>query len=193
MGARKSSAPRENARRQRQAKESATPAAPKRTRAPRAPRTPRASQTKDLPAVVSCPNLLDLQALTPEAARLHVDRYLHEVMPAEEAGDFEALSYRWELHLVPIDQLCLLRTVDLARGKLRSYRAVIRRGGSFPPLIGLGGDGKYVAENVLLCDGYHRVTAMRDLGIHFAWVWLATGLWKETDSSPVSALACCGA
>jgi hypothetical protein len=148
---------------------------------------------KDQPAVVSCPNLLDLQALTPEAARQHVDRYLHEVMPAEEADDFEALSYRWELHLVPIDQLCLLRTVDLARGKLRSYRAVIRRGGGFPPLIGLGGDGKQVTENVLLCDGYHRVTAMRDLGIHFAWVWLATGLWKEADASPVSALAGCGA
>ena len=140
---------------------------------------------KRLPAVVSCPGLAELQTLSPEGARRHVDAYLHEVMPSKDADDFEALSFRWELHLVALDQLTLLRTVDLSPKKLRRYRSVIRRGGVFHPLIGLGGDGPRITENVLLCDGYHRVTAMRDVGVHFAWIWLAAGRW-EPPISPAS-------
>ena len=109
-----------------------------------------------------------------------MNAYLHEVMPSKDADDFEALSFRWELHLVPLDQLALLRTVDLSPRKLRRYRSVIRRGGAFPPLVGLGGDGRRITEDVLLCDGYHRVTAMRDVGVHFAWIWLAAGQWEQS-------------
>jgi hypothetical protein len=140
---------------------------------------PRGEQ-KVLPAVVSCPGLAELQALSPEEARRHVNAYLHEVMPSKDADNFEALSFRWELHLVPLDQLTLLRTVDLSPRKLRRYRSVIRRRGTFPPLVGLGGDGRRITENVLLCDGYHRVTALRDVGVHFAWIWLASGLWEQS-------------
>jgi hypothetical protein len=135
---------------------------------------------KCLPAVVSCPGLEELQTLSPEEARRHVDAYLHEVMPRQDADDFEALSFRWELHLVPLDHLRLLRTVDLSPRKLRRYRSVIRRGGVFPPLVGLGGDGRRITENVFLCDGYHRVTAMRDVGVHFAWIWLASDRWESS-------------
>jgi hypothetical protein len=133
----------------------------------------------DMPPVVRCPNLQDLQALSPEGARRHVDTYLHEVMASEDADAFGALSYLWELHLVPLDQLSLLRTVDLSPAKVRSMRAVIRKGGELPPLVGLGGEGKQVTENVFLCDGYHRARAMYDLGIHFAWVWLAICTWER--------------
>jgi hypothetical protein len=136
----------------------------------------------DLPPVVRCPNLRDMQALSPEEARRHVDMYLHEVMAAEDADAFVALSYLWELHLVPLDQLSLLRTVDLSPAKVRAIRAVIRKGGELPPLVGLGGEGKQVTENVFLCDGYHRARAMYDLGIHFAWVWLAICTWERRAS-----------
>jgi hypothetical protein len=137
----------------------------------------------DLPPVVRCPNLWDLQSLSPEAARRHVDAYLHEVMAAEDADAFGALSYLWELHLVPLDQLSLLRTVDLSPAKLRAIRAAIRKGGELSPLVGLGGEGKQVTENVFLCDGYHRARAMYDLGIHFAWVWLAICTWERRAAS----------
>lgn len=137
------------------------------------------SDHMDLPPVVRCPNLQDLQSLSPEAARRHVDAYLHEVMAAEDADAFGALSYLWELHLVPLDQLSLLRTVDLSPAKVRAIRAAIRKGGELPPLVGLGGEGKQVTESVFLCDGYHRARAMYDLGIHFAWVWLAICTWER--------------
>ena len=137
------------------------------------------SDQMDLPPVVRCPNLRDLQSLSPDAARRHVDAYLHEVMAAEDADEFRALSYLWELHLVPLDQLCLLRTVDLSPAKVRAIRTVIRKGGELPPLVGLGGEGKQVTENVFLCDGYHRVRAMDGLGIHFAWIWLAICTWER--------------
>jgi hypothetical protein len=152
----------------------------------------QASNQMDLPSVVRCPNVWDLQALSPQAARQHIDKYLHEVMAAEDADAFLALSYLWELHLVPLDQLCLLRTVDLSPAKLRALRAVIRKGGGFPPLVGLGGEGKQVTENVLLCDGYHRARAMYDLGIHFAWVWLAVDTWERRAEPTAAAplLAC---
>ncbi|HKS68986.1 MAG TPA: hypothetical protein VJQ45_01100, partial [Ktedonobacterales bacterium] len=54
-------------------------------------------------------------------------------------------------------------------------------GASCAPLIGLGGEGKSPAEDVLLCDGYHRAVALRDAGIHYAWVWLAVGAWQAAD------------
>jgi hypothetical protein len=117
--------------------------------------------------------------MSAEEARWHVHGYLHAVMPASQADDFEALSYCWELHLVELEQLRLIRSVDLSKRTLRRYRAVLRTNGAFPPLIGLGGDGKRVTENVLLCDGYHRATAMRDVGLHFAWMWLAVGTWQS--------------
>jgi hypothetical protein len=154
----------------------AVAAAPARRRTPahagkNAHRTP-------ISAVAPCADFDTLRSLSPEDARAHVDAYLHAVMPAEEADAFEALSYRWELHLVELDQLCLLRSVDLASAKLRRYRAAVRRGGHFPPLVGLGGDGRRVTDGVLLCDGYHRAIAMRDAGIHYVWVWLAAGMWE---------------
>jgi hypothetical protein len=141
----------------------------------------------DRPAVAPCPDLDDLRALDADAARTHVDAYLHQVMAACHADDFEALSYRWELHLVELEQLCLLRSVDLSRRKLAHYRGVLRKHGGFPPLIGLGGDHRDTTRGVLLCDGYHRAVAMRDVGMHFAWVWLAVGAWTPTASLPVLA------
>ena len=146
---------------------------------------------RDLPALVFCPNLTQLQALSPDEARQHVNTYLHDVMPRDDAEAFAALSYRWELHLVPLHQISLLRTVQCSARKRSHYRGVIRRGGALPPLVGLGGEGQRVTENVLLCDGYHRVLAMCDLGLHFAWIWLATGLFEHPappgapTSSPV--------
>jgi len=134
---------------------------------------------KEFPALISCPNQAELQSLSPEQARQHVNAYLHDVMSHEDAEAFAALSYRWELHLVPLHQLCLLRTVKLSARKRSYYRGVIRRGGALSPLVGLGGEGQCVTENVLLCDGYHRVMAMCDLGLHFAWIWLATGPFSQ--------------
>src|SRR5262249_30307265 len=134
----------------------------------------------DRPAVAPCPALDVLRAMTPTEARQHVHGYLHDVMPARKAEAFEALSYCWELHLVELEELCLIRTVELSKRKLGHYRAVLRSGGGFPPLIGLGGDGKQVTENVLLCDGYHRAMAMRDVGMHFVWMWLAVGTWQPS-------------
>jgi hypothetical protein len=143
----------------------------------------------DRPAVAPCPDLDDLRALTAQAARDHVDAYLHQVMPVRQADDFEARGFRWELHLVKLDQLCLLRQVDLSKRKLGHYRAVLRKHGGFPPLIGLGGDGHDATRGVLLCDGYHRAVAMRDVDLHFAWMWLAVGTWVEAPDSTALALS----
>jgi hypothetical protein len=106
-------------------------------------------------------------------------------MGVNEADGFEAHRYRWELHLVEIEQLVGLRSVDLSRGTLRRYRAALRRGDAFPPLVGLGGDGKDPTVGVLLCDGYHRAMAMRDAGLHFTWMWLAVGAWERTETELV--------
>lgn len=143
----------------------------------------RSRPLRHLPPVAPYAELDTLRALDPAAAREHVNTYLHGVMTAVEADDFEAGSYRWELHLVPLDQLCLLRAVELSRGKLRSYRAAFRRGEECVPLIGLGGEGRDPTRSVLLCDGYHRAVALRDAGLHFAWVWLAVGPWRERASA----------
>lgn len=124
-----------------------------------------------------------LFALDPAAARDHVDAALHAAMPAAQADAFEARAYHWELHLVALDQICLLRTVDLVPSRIRRYRAALRRGATCAPLIGLGGEGKSPAEDVLLCDGYHRAVALRDAGLHFAWVWLAVGAWRDHDTA----------
>lgn len=148
---------------------------------PRAPRTSRSMPARaPLPPVAPCDDLEALRALDPVAARDHVDAMLHATMPAALADAFEARGYRWELHLVPLDQLRLLRAVDLVPSRVRRYRAALRRGASCAPLIGLGGEGRSPAEDVLLCDGYHRAVALRDAGVHFAWVWLAAGAWKDT-------------
>ena len=161
----------------------ATPRATPRSRATSA----RARQVAriDRPAVAPCPDHEALRALPPAAARERVNTYLHEVMSAREADDFEALAYCWELHLVELEQLCLLRSVDLSKRKLGHYRAVLRKGGGFPPLIGLGSDGKDVTHGVLLCDGYHRAVAMRDVGMHFVWMWLAVDAWEPAAAAPV--------
>jgi hypothetical protein len=148
------------------------------------PQTTRRSRSQvirdiDLPAVAHCKDLDLLRHLTADEARQHVNRYLHTVMPREQADDFEALTYHWELHLVELDQIQLLRQVDMNRRKLSRYRTALRKGASFPPLMALGGDSTQPTEGVLLCDGYHRAIAMRDIGLHFAWVWLAVGLWRE--------------
>lgn len=148
--------------------------------APVRPRTRRSPAQVLLPPVAPCDDLMDLFALDPAAARNHVDATLHAAMPAAQAEAFEAQAYRWELHLVALDQLCLLRAVDLVPSRIRRYRASLRRGASCAPLIGLGGDGKSPTEDVLLCDGYHRAVALRDAGLHFAWVWLAVGAWQDT-------------
>lgn len=136
----------------------------------------------DLPAVAPCKDLETLRHLAPDAARHHVNNYLHTAMPAQQADDFEALTYRWELHLVELDHIQLLRQVDMDRRKLSRYRTALRKGASFPPLVALGGDGAQPTENVLLCDGYHRIIAMRDIGLSFAWVWLAVDLRREQAS-----------
>ncbi len=149
-----------------------------RQRATRRPRTQTARDV-DLPAVAPCNDLETLRHLTPDATRHHVNDYLHAVMPAEQADDFEALTYQWELHLVELDHIQLLRQVEMNRRKLSRYRTALRKGAAFPPLVALGGDGAQPTEGVLLCDGYHRIVAMRDIGLHFAWVWLAVGLWRE--------------
>lgn len=177
-----------------------TSAAPKSTRLASAPRdaepkptpgrtthAPRSRAQSLLPPVAPCDDLMALFALDPAAARDHVDAALHAAMPAAQADAFGARDYRWELHLVALDQLCLLRGVDLVPSRIRRYRAALRRGASCAPLIGLGGDGKSPAEDVLLCDGYHRAVALRDAGIHFAWVWLAVGIWQHgTPEEPVA-------
>jgi hypothetical protein len=123
----------------------------------------------------------DLRTLSPAESREHVDAYLHAVMPGVDADAFEARAYRWELHLVEIEQVRLVRGVDLDAKKLRSYRMRLARGGGFPPLVGLGSEGRRVTEGVLLCDGYHRAVAIRNAGIPFVWVWLAVGLWREAE------------
>jgi len=140
------------------------------------------------PAVAPCADLETLRMLAPEAARDHVAAYLRDVMSPDEADAFEAGGYRWELHLVAIDELCLVRGIELDSAKLRRYRRVLARGSRFPALVGLGGDGADVTRGVLLCDGYHRAVAMRDAGIHYVWAWLATGVWR---SAPVGVPALC--
>lgn len=154
---------------------------------PSRPRAPRSQAHYLLPPVAPCDDLMALFVLDPEAARDHVDAALHAAMPAAQADAFEARAYRWELHLVALDQLCLLRGVDLVRTRIRRYRAALRRGASCSPLIGLGGEGRSPAEDVLLCDGYHRAVALRDAGLHYAWVWLAVGAWQDkTGAEPVA-------
>ncbi|MGZ6391053.1 MAG: hypothetical protein ACXWQZ_17580 [Ktedonobacterales bacterium] len=150
----------------------------------RTSRRHRAQIARDvnLPAVAPCKDLETLRHLTPDAARHHVHHYLHTTMPAQQANDFEAFTYRWELHLVELDHIHLLRQVDVNRRKLSRYRTALRKGASFPPLVALGGDGAQPTEDVLLCDGYHRIIAMRDIGLHFAWVWLAVDPWREQAS-----------
>ena len=134
------------------------------------------------PAVAPCADLDALLGFSPEAAREHVTRYLRDVMSPDEADAFEADSYRWELHLVAIDNLCLVRGVELDREKLSRYRRALARGRSFPAVVGLGGDGEDITHGVLLCDGYHRVVAMRDAGIHYVWAWLAAGVWATAPA-----------
>ena len=159
---------------------SAAPSAPAQKKpAPARPRAQRSPAQTLLPPVAPCDDLMALLALDADAARDHVDALLHSAMPAAQADAFEVRAYRWELHLVALDQLCLLRAVDLVPSRIRRYRTALRRGASCAPLIGLGGDGKSAAEDVLLCDGYHRAVALRDAGIHFAWVWLAVAAWKD--------------
>src|SRR5579859_2294024 len=82
----------------------AVAAAPARRRAPAAHAGKNAHRTL-IPAVAPCADFDTLRSLSPDDARAHVDAYLHAVMPAEEADAFEALRYRWELHLVELDQL----------------------------------------------------------------------------------------
>ena len=161
--------------------------------APAAPRTPAAVSRRrhprplaNPPSVAPCANLETLQRLSPEAAREHVVAYLREVMSPDEANAFEAGGYRWELHLVAIDEFRLLRGVELDTAKLRRYRRALARGTCVPAVVGLGGDGADVTRGVLLCDGYHRAVAMRDAGIHYVWAWLATGIWQP---APAGALA----
>lgn len=150
------------------------------------PRAPRRAKTFELPPVASCLELETLVGFAPDEARRHVNAYLYEVMPGEDAGAFEAMNYRWELHLVDIEQVRMVRGVELDANKVRRYTAALRRGGGFPPLVGLGGEGKRVTENILLCDGYHRAAAMRRAGIYYAWAWLAVDLWQPVRAdSPV--------
>lgn len=158
--------------------------APAEPPAPAAPRKPTAATRRNTrplanpPAVAPCADLETLQSLSPEAAREHVAAYLRDVMAPDEAEAFEAGGYRWELHLVAIDEFRLVRGIELDRDKLRRYRRALARGRRFPAVVGLGGDGQDVTHGVLLCDGYHRAVAMRDAGIHYVWAWLATAVWQ---------------
>ncbi|HLZ23138.1 MAG TPA: hypothetical protein VKQ30_13540 [Ktedonobacterales bacterium] len=135
------------------------------------------------PAAAPCADLETLQALAPEAARDHVAAYLRDVMSPDEADAFEASNYRWDLHLVAIDEVCLVRGIELDTAKLRRYRRALARSTRFPALVGLGGDSSDVTRGVLLCDGYHRAVAMRDAGIHYVWAWLATDIWRAAPAS----------
>lgn len=130
------------------------------------------------PSVAPCAEIEALQTLAPDQARQHVAAYLRGVMSLDEANAFEVGSYRWEVHLVAIDELRLVRGIELDATKLRRFRRALGRGVGFPPVVGLGGDGESVTCGVLLCDGYHRAVAMRDAGIHYVWAWLATGSWQ---------------
>lgn len=153
-------------------------AAPTRTRR-------AATPTVDGLVVAPCAALDTLRTLQPDAARLHVHAYLHDVMSNDDADAFEALSYRWELRLVTLDTLMSVRGIDLDRRTLTRYRAALRRGSAFPPLIGLGGEGSEPAQNALLCDGYHRAAAMLAVGIRFAWIWLAVDVWRAESPAPM--------
>lgn len=170
-----------------------TGTAPTRRRA-RLMQHPAAAEPQyDRPAVAACPGLDELRALAPAAARQHVHDYLHAVMSSDDADTFEALAYRWELQLVKIDRVRLVRGVKLDHRKVRRYRAVLRRGGGFPPLVGLGGEDEWATESVMLCDGYHRIAATRNTGIYFVWVWLAVGLWDESQTLVPAASSPAGA
>lgn len=170
------------------------------TREPRAahaslpPRVSRQRKPVELPPVAPCLDLETLQSLDPDDARRHVNDYLYDVMPGEDACAFEAMHYRWELHLVDIEQVRMVRGVQLDPKKVRRYTATLRRGQGFPPLVGLGGEGKRVTDDILLCDGYHRAAAMRRAGIYYAWAWLAVDLWRQPSraASPVRLSAAAG-
>ena len=167
------------------APESSTPKARGR-RATTTPRAPRDAKVIALPSVAPCLELETLRALDPDEARRYVNAYLNDVMPGEDADAFEAMNYRWELHLVDIEQVRMVRGVELESKKVRRYTATLRRAGGFPALVGLGGEGKRPTDDILLCDGYHRVAAMRRAGIYYAWAWLAVDLWRPALSvSPV--------
>lgn len=153
------------------------------------PRAPRNAKIIALPSVAPCLELETLRALGPDEARRHVNTYLYDVMAAEDAEAFEAMSYRWELHLVDIEQMRMVRGVELDPKKVRRYTATLRRGSGFPALIGLGGEGKRSTDDVLLCDGYHRVAAMRRAGIYYGWAWLAVDLWRSGRSAASVAAA----
>lgn len=151
----------------------ATPATAAKARQPRKATKPALSL-----AIAACAELEALRALSSRQARDHVRAYLHGVMPDDLADAFEAEVFQWELHVVDLDQIQLVRGVDLDRKKVTRYRNTIRRGHPFPPLIGLGGDST-PTRDVLLCDGYHRAVAMRDAGFHAVWMWLAVSPWRE--------------
>src|SRR5260370_36862253 len=102
-------------------------------------------------------------------------------MSPDDADTFEVLAYRWELQLVKIDRVRLVRGGKLDPKKVRRYRAVLRRGGGFPPLVGLGGAGEWATESGMLCDGYPRMSPTRNTGSYFVRVWLARG---SADDSP---------
>jgi|GEM_PF-1902045 len=152
----------------------AAPAKPVRRARP----LPITKSMSGLGGVAPCGELDALRALTPEQARAHIRSYLHTVMPDDLADAFEPLAFRWELHLVALDEIQLVRGVDLDQEKATRYRKALRRARPFPPLIGLGGDVESTRD-VLLCDGYHRAIAMRDAGYHSAWMWLAASPWHE--------------
>ena len=166
-----------------------TPKVP-RTRPGATPRAPRNARVIELPSVAPCLELETLRALGPDEARRRVNAYLYDVMPGEDADAFEAMNYRWELHLVDIEQMRMVRGVELDPKKVRRYTAALRRGGGFPALVGLGGEGKRAPDDILLCDGYHRVAAMRRAGIYYGWAWLAVDLWRPAHAdSPVELTA----
>ena len=91
-------------------RKTAASASPTPTRHRARPAQPPAAEPRyDRPAVAACPGLDDLRALAPAAARQHVHDYLHAVMSSADADTFEALAYRWDLQLVKIDRVRLVR------------------------------------------------------------------------------------
>ena len=127
-----------------------------------------------------CLRLRSLRRLDAVAARDYVTAYLAAVMSADDAAAFEADQFQWTLHRVSMNQIQLLRAVEIDPATIRHYSSLLADGARLPPLIGLGGDGDNATHGVLLCDGYHRAMAMRDAGMKYVWMWLATGSWVMT-------------